>query len=96
MTVSLLQFIVEIPDCPSLKDKRRVVKSIKDKLFHRFKVSIAEVDLQDSHSFAQIGAALVSNSKEFGEKVLNKAFNFVEDNFPIRVVDVKIITEFYG
>ncbi|MBN2737728.1 MAG: DUF503 domain-containing protein [Spirochaetales bacterium] len=96
MTVSLLQILMEIPDCPSLKDKRRVVKSIKDKLIHRYKVSAAEVDLQDSHSFAQIGAALVSNSKDFGEKILNKAFAFVEDNYPVRVVDYKIITEFYG
>ena len=95
MTVSLLQFIIEIPDCPSLKDKRRVVMSIKEKLIHRYKLSAAEVDLQDSHSFAQIGAALVSNSKDFGEKVLNKAFSFVEDSFPVRVMDVKIITEFY-
>ena len=74
MKVALLQIIIEIPDCPSLKDKRRVVKSIKEKLFHRYKISVAEVDLQESHSFSQIGAAFVSNSKEFGEKVMNKAF----------------------
>jgi uncharacterized protein YlxP (DUF503 family) len=93
MIVSMIQLIFEIPDVESIKDKRRVIRSIKDKLVRRFRVSAAEVDLQDSLSFGQIGGALVSNSKNFGETVLQKAFKMIEDEMPIRIQDMKIYSE---
>ena len=95
MVVSTLQFIVELPEITSLKDKRSIVKSVKDKLVHKFKVSAAEVDLLDSLRYAQIGAALVSNSQRFGESVLNKALDFVIDITPGRIVDTKMLSEQY-
>ncbi|GHT76704.1 hypothetical protein FACS1894124_8640 [Spirochaetia bacterium] len=93
MIVSMIQLIFEIPDVESIKDKRRIIRSVKDKLQKRFHLSAAEVDLQDSLSFAQIGGALVSNSRTFGETVLNKAFKMIEDEVPIRIQDVKIHSE---
>jgi uncharacterized protein YlxP (DUF503 family) len=89
----MIQMIFEMPDIGSIKDKRRVVKSIKDKLERRFHLSAAEVDLQDSLSFAQIGGVLVSNSRSFGETVLNKAFKMIENEISIRIQDVKIHSE---
>jgi uncharacterized protein YlxP (DUF503 family) len=89
----MMQVIFEIPDVDSIKEKRRVIRSIKDKLQKRFHMSAAEVDLQDSLSFAQIGAAMVSNSKKFGESVMNKAFQIIEDETPTRVQDVTIHSE---
>jgi len=93
MTVSMIQIIFEIPDAGSLKDKRRIVRSVKEKLRRRFHLSAAEVDLQDSVTFAQIGGALVSNSKVFGESVLQKAFAMIENETPVRIQDVKIHSE---
>ena len=93
MVVSMLQIIFEIPDVGSIKEKRRIIKSIKDKLQRRFHMSAAEVDLQDSLSFAQIGAALVSNSKTFGETVLHKAFQAIENEVPVRIQDMSIHSE---
>ncbi|MDR2049411.1 MAG: DUF503 domain-containing protein [Treponema sp.] len=93
MIVSMIQMIFEMPDIGSIKDKRRVVKSVKDKLERRFHLSAAEVDLQDSLAFAQIGGALVSNSRSFGETVLNKAFKMIENEVPVRIQDVKIYSE---
>jgi uncharacterized protein YlxP (DUF503 family) len=89
----MMQVIFEIPDVGSIKEKRRVVLSIKDKLQQRFHMSAAEVDLQDSLSFAQIGAAVVSNSKIFGETIMNKAFKIIEDEMPVRIQDVAIHSE---
>jgi uncharacterized protein YlxP (DUF503 family) len=93
MVVSMLQVIFEIPDVESIKDKRRIIRSIKDRLMKRFHMSAAEVDLQDSLSFAQIGGALVSNSRTFGETVMNKAFKMIEDDMPIRIHDMQIHSE---
>jgi uncharacterized protein YlxP (DUF503 family) len=89
----MLQFIIQIPDVGSIKDKRHVVKGIKDKLQNRFHVSAAEVDLQDSLEFSQIGAALVSNSREFGESVMQKAFSMIEDEEPVRIQDMQIYSQ---
>jgi len=93
MIVSMIQMIFEIPDAGSLKEKRRIVRSVKDKLQRRFHMSAAEVDLQDSITFAQIGGALVSNSKVFGESVLQKAFNMIENEVPVRIQDINIHSE---
>jgi len=93
MIVSMIQLIFEIPDADNLKEKRRVIRSIKDKLLRNFHMSAAEVDLQDSLSFAQIGGAVVSNSKAFGETVLQKAFEMIEREMPIRIQDVQIHSE---
>ena len=93
MIVSMIQLIFEIPDIDNIKDKRRIIKSVKDKLQRRFHMSAAEVDLQDSLSFAQIGGALVSNSKEFGETVMNKAFEMIENETPVRIQDMQIYSE---
>jgi uncharacterized protein YlxP (DUF503 family) len=93
MVVSMIQLILEIPDVDSIKAKRRIVRSVKDKLQRRFHLSAAEVDLQDSLSFAQIGGALVSNSRAFGESVLQKAFAMIENEVPVRIQDISIHSE---
>jgi len=93
MVVSMIQMIFEIPDVFSIKEKRRVVKSIIDKMKRRFHLTAAEVDLQDSLSFSQIGGAIVSNSKTFGEKVLQKAFDLIEKETPVRIQDMKIYSQ---
>ena len=93
MVVSMIQIIFEIPDVVNIKEKRRIIKSVLDKMRTRFQMTAAEVDLQDSLSFAQIGGALVSNSKTFGETVLGKAFNMIEKETPVRIQDMSIHSE---
>jgi len=93
MVVSMIQFIIELPEASTLKDKRQIVRSVRDRFQKKFKMTAAEVDLQDSISFAQIGGAFVSNSKTFGETVLNKAFAMVEADLPVRIQDVSIHSE---
>ncbi len=89
----MLQVIFEVPESGNLKDKRRIVKSIKDRLRIKFHVSCAETDLQESLRFAQIGAAIVSNSAEFGEAVMQKALNLIEAELSLRIHDSAIASE---
>ena len=93
MVVSMIQLIFEIPGVDSIKEKRRIIRSIKDKLQRRFHMSAAEVDLHDSLSFAQIGGALVSNSRIFGESVMHKALEMIENDIPVRIQDISIYSE---
>jgi uncharacterized protein YlxP (DUF503 family) len=95
MIISMIQLIIELPDIDSIKANRRIVHSLRDKLRTRFRVSAAEVDLQDSLKFTQIGCALVSNSRQFGETVMQKILGFCEDEVPGRIQDVQITSEQY-
>jgi uncharacterized protein YlxP (DUF503 family) len=89
----MIQLIFEIPDVDNIKEKRRIIRSVKDKLQRRFHMSAAEIDLQDSLSFGQIGGALVSNSRVFGETVMQKAFQMIENETPVRIQDMSIHSE---
>ena len=95
MVVSMMQFVLEIPGADSIKAKRSVIKPLKERLQHKYKLSVSEVDLQDSLAFAHMGAAIVSNSKEFGESVLQKALSFIENDGNGRLHDVSIYSEFF-
>ncbi|MBX3383779.1 MAG: DUF503 domain-containing protein [Phycisphaeraceae bacterium] len=68
MVIGILQFELFIHDAESLKDKRRVVSSLKDRLHREHQVSVAEVGLQESHSVARLGLALVgSDGRHVGQ-----------------------------
>ncbi len=96
MVVSMLQMIIEIPGATSIKEKRSVLVSFKTRLAHKFKLSVAEVDLQQSLQFAQIGCAYVTNKQSHGESVLQKAVDYVEANIPGRIHDFQIHSEIYS
>ena len=89
----MIQIIFEIPDIDNIKEKRRVIKSVMEKMRRRFHLSAAEIDLQDSLTFAQIGGALVSNSRVHGETVLRKAFDMIEKETHVRIQDMSIHSE---
>jgi uncharacterized protein YlxP (DUF503 family) len=93
MIVSMVQLIFEIPGVDNIKEKRRIIRSLREKLQCRFHMSAAEVDLQDSLSCAQVGGALVSNSRSFGESVMHKAFEMIEKELPVRIQDMRIHSE---
>jgi uncharacterized protein len=95
MVVSMIQFRLALPPMESIKDKRRIVSSLKGKLGNKFHLSVAEVDMQDSMHYAQIGAALVSNSKSFGESVMQKALAFVESHAEGVLEDADVFSETY-
>jgi uncharacterized protein YlxP (DUF503 family) len=89
----MMKVLFALSGIESLKDKRQIVRSVRDKLQKKFRLSVAEVALQDSLAFAEMGAALVSNDKDFGETVLRKAFTMIENDVPARIEDVSFYSE---
>ena len=61
MLVGSLRARLLIREARSLKDKRQVVRSIKDRLRNGFNISVAEVEAQDHRQLAVLGIALVGN-----------------------------------
>ena len=70
MVVGVRSWELALAGCQSLKDKRRVVKSLKDRLHNRFNVSAAEVDYQDAWQRAALAASVVSTERRHAEEVL--------------------------
>lgn len=73
----------------SLKEKRQIVTSIKEKLKQKFNISIIESDYQDTWQKIQLAIAMVSNSKAIIEKVFDQAEDFVYLNYPVQLVAVQ-------
>ena len=79
-----------MPDAMSLKDKRRAVKSLKDRIAHRFNVSVAEVGMLDVLRQSEIGVALVTNDSNFAESCLSKIVNLVRATVKLELLDYTI------
>jgi len=72
MIVGILQVELSVYDAVTLKDKRRVLKSIKDRVAGNFNVSIAEVDAMDRHQKAVLGVSMVGNDTQYVQSRLDK------------------------
>jgi len=81
MIVGVVSFELHLPESRSLKDKRRVVKSLIDRLFQRYRVSIAETAHHDLHQRAEISIAVVTQ-KEAEMETLMGHLRDVVDNVP--------------
>ena len=90
MTVGVLQIELSIPDAFSLKDKRRVVKSLKDRIAHGHNVSIAEVGALDEHRRSILGLAMVSNDSRYVQGALDKLVDFVRLTPQVSLIDYQI------
>ena len=90
MTIGVLQLELSIGDAMSLKDKRRVVKSLKDRIAHGHNVSIAEVGALDAHRRSILGIAMVANDRAYVEGALSKLVDFVRTVPSVDLVDYQI------
>ena len=80
MFIASASIYIHLAGITSLKEKRRVVKSVIGRLKSRFNVSVAEVDRQDNKQMAVIGIAVVSGDKSFAQQQLDKVLNFVHND----------------
>jgi len=87
--VGLMQIEIRIEDSFTLKDKRRVLKSLIERTKRNFNVSIAEVDNNEIVNFATLGLSAVSNSTRFIDEVFDKILGYLENNFNIEIIKAK-------
>ena len=90
MTIGVLQLELNIGDAMSLKDKRRIILSLKDRIAHGHNVSIAEVGALDEHRRSILGLAMVSNDHRYVEGALSKLVDFVRLVPQVSLLDYKI------
>ncbi|MBI1896803.1 MAG: DUF503 domain-containing protein [Acidobacteria bacterium] len=73
--IGVLTLDIRLEDAHSLKDKRQVVRGLKDRLRHRFNVAVAEIDHQDLWQRAMIAAVTVSGDRAHADTVLQSVEN---------------------
>jgi len=77
LVVGTLRLRLIIRGSRSLKDKRRTVRSVKDRVHSKFNASIAEISSLDNHQVAELGVAVVGNDHAFVQSVLSQIANLV-------------------
>lgn len=88
MVVGVCTVELFIPESQSLKDKRQVLHSLKDRLRGKFNLSVAEVDGQDLWQKAVLGMACVANENGHVEQVLEQALNVIKSMPIVELVRV--------
>ncbi len=78
MKVGVIKFSIRLPENQSLKGKRRVVKSLCQKIRNHFEVSVGEVESNDNLKIAVIGISLVSNDNQVIQKVISQILQFLQ------------------
>jgi uncharacterized protein len=79
-----------IPESQSLKDKRQVLLSLKDRLREKFNLSVAEVDGQDLWQKAVLGLACVANEGRYVNQVCDQALNLIRNVPAVEIIQSRV------
>ena len=87
MVVGVIGWEIQVYEARSLKEKRSVVKGLKERLRSRLNVSVAETDHHDAWQRAELTACVVATDRRHAESVLDRADRLVEADPGGRIVD---------
>lgn len=90
MIVGILEIFIRIDASHSLKDKRMVLKSLKDRLRNNFNIAISEVGEQDKWQVSHLCIVSVNSDKQYLNSVLSKIINFISNFSGIEVTDYQM------
>jgi uncharacterized protein YlxP (DUF503 family) len=81
---------IYIGDSRSLKDKRQVISSLKERIHNRFNASVSEVADQELWQRAELGVAVVSSAVQHCDEMLAKIVNFIEGDHRVQLLDYQM------
>lgn len=87
MVVGIVRVDLHLPGARSLKDKRQVVRSMKERIRERVHASVAEVEFQDLWQRAALGIAVVAEDGAQVHELLNSARHIVDSFMQAQVLD---------
>ena len=88
--VGLLEMDLALPGVRSLKEKRRIISSLKDRIRERFNVSVAEVEYCDEHRRSLIAVAAVANDGGYVNGLLDRVLGLARAEHRVSLVDYGI------
>lgn len=87
MVIGVCMVTLHIPESRSLKDKRRVLRSLKERLRQEFNLSVAEVDDNDLWQRATLAMAVAANDGRFADEVMAKAVDLIKARHDVELLD---------
>ncbi len=87
MITGIFSFEIYLPYSRSLKDKRKVINKIKDKI-KKYNVSIAEIDYLELWQRSKFGIAMISNDKKIIDKTFNQIKNTIENGIGFELLNI--------
>lgn len=90
MLVGLLSIELHLPEADSLKSKRIILRSLRDRIKNKFNVSIAEVDGNDIWQRSVLGVACVGNETNIINNVLNKVRDIILNTPSVELLNSRI------
>ncbi|MFW5686873.1 MAG: DUF503 domain-containing protein [Halanaerobium sp.] len=90
MLIASCEIKLYLPGASTLKDKRRIIKSLLQKSRNKFNLSAAEVEAQDYIQTAVLGAALVGSDYQYLQSVMDKYLDFIESFPEFSVTDFEV------
>lgn len=78
---------IYIPDATSLKEKRSVLKGLKDRIRKKFNVSISEIDENDNHRVSVLAIATVANKNSYVNQVLSSVIAYMEKQKNLNILE---------
>ena len=85
--VGVGRWVLHLPGCRTLKEKRSIVRGLRDRMISRFKVSAAETDHQDRPSMTELTAAVAASDKRHAETVVTRLDSFVRSDPRAQLVE---------
>ncbi len=89
MVVGVLRVEVHLPVSHSLKDKRSVLKSVRDRLRHRFNAAVAEVDSNETWQRATLGISTVGEDRAYVEGLLRELTEWLRATRLVELIRVE-------
>jgi len=86
LVVGVLIVTLHIGGTASLKEKRRVIKSILEKIRSRFNVAAAETGRQDEWNYCEMGFSCVSNDASHAESMLSSVIRFIDNDTRVEII----------
>lgn len=90
MVIGIGKITLGVSDCHSLKDKRKIVKSMIAKVQNAFNASVAETGLNDVHQRSEIGIAMVGNDRRLINSKMDQVFEFVDTLQLAEIIDTEM------
>jgi len=89
MYIGVLQMELFLGEPQSLKDKRRIIKSLIERIKNKFNVAVAETGKLDSWNYCQLSMVCISNEAGHSDSMLNSVVNFVEVQGNVEITDIQ-------
>ena len=89
MFIGVIKVCLHLSEPQSLKDKRRIIKGLTDRIKNKFNLAVAETGRMDSWNNSELGIVCISNEASHADSMLSRAINFIESQGTVELTFVQ-------